>query len=82
MFSCKLHLPKNADMEELRKKLNDELPKDVKVFNMLEVANKFNAKICTSNREYSYYLPSFMFSSINSLYLGTGRKEGKAKIQQ
>ena len=65
VFSMKVHIPKNPDMEDLRKKLNDTLPDDVKIFCLFEVSSRFNAKTCTSNREYSYYLPSFMLLSIN-----------------
>ena len=43
---------------------------EVKVFCVICVSNRFNAKNCTSHREYSYYLPTFMISSINKFYLG------------
>ena len=43
---------------------------EIKVFCVIEVSNRFNAKNCTSHREYSYYLPTFLLSSINQLYLG------------
>jgi tRNA U38,U39,U40 pseudouridine synthase TruA len=37
---------------------------------MIEVSNRFNAKINTSHREYSYYLPSFLLSKMSENYLG------------
>ena len=37
---------------------------------MIEVSNRFNAKLNTSNREYSYYLPSFLLSPMSENYLG------------
>lgn len=40
------------------------------MFCVIEVSNRFNAKNCTSHREYSYYLPTFLLSSITELYLG------------
>ena len=58
-------------LEELRTELNAILPNDVKVFSMFVVSNRFNAKNCTSNREYSYFLPTFMLTPITQLYLAT-----------
>lgn len=58
-------------LEELRVDLNKVLPSDVKVFSMFLVSNRFNAKNCTSNREYSYFLPTFMLTPISELYLAT-----------
>ena len=59
-------------LDDLRNKLNTEsLPSDVKIFSMLPVANRFNAKNCTSYREYSYFLPTFMLKSLKELYLLT-----------
>ena len=74
VFSCKAHIPKNQDYEELRETLNKSLPNDVKVFCIIEVSNRFNAKNFTSNREYSYFLPTFMLTSIHHLFLGSGKK--------
>ncbi len=71
VFSCKIHLDKSEDEEHFRDRLNAILPKDVKVFCVVRCANRFNAKNCTSNREYSYYLPSFMLTKINDLYFGS-----------
>lgn len=59
-------------LEDLREKLNKEaLPADVKIFSIMKVANQFNAKNCTSFREYSYFLPTFMLTPLSSLYLVT-----------
>lgn len=75
----------DVGLERLRERINNALkeinlkdcpdadPKydEVKVFCVIEVSNRFNAKINTSHREYSYYLPTFTLSSINSdFYLG------------
>ena len=43
---------------------------EVRVFCVIQVENRFNSKNCTSNREYSYYLPFFLLAKINELYLG------------
>lgn len=43
---------------------------EIKVFCVIEVSNRFNAKNCTSHREYSYYLPTFLLAPISEIYLG------------
>ena len=81
VFSCKVHMRKeyrDGEMEVFRTKLNEALEKrlpeknkhEVKVFCVIEVSNRFNAKNNTSYREYSYYLPSFLLASNKSIYLG------------
>lgn len=40
------------------------------MFCVLEVSNRFNAKINTSYREYSYYLPTYVLNPIDKCYLG------------
>ena len=85
-FSCKFVLEKikkgdrwdvptsEQELDELRLKVNKELPEDIKIFCLMQVANNFNAKNATSYREYSYYLPTFMLTPINQLYLATPPK--------
>jgi tRNA pseudouridine(38-40) synthase len=83
VFSCKVHLSKQMreeHMENFRAKLNDALNErleknggfkdEIKVFCVIEVSNRFNAKINTSHREYSYYLPSFTLAGIDKFFLG------------
>lgn len=70
VFSCKVQIDKADEEESFRARLNALLPKDVKVFCVIRSSNRFNAKNCTSNREYSYYLPSFMLTKITDLYFG------------
>lgn len=55
--------------EPLRKKMNENLPDDVNVFCVIPVANRFDSKLSTSHREYSYFLPSFCLAPINELCL-------------
>jgi tRNA pseudouridine(38-40) synthase len=80
-FSCKVHAFKEQreeHMEPFRRELNEKirelLPEgkkdEVKCFCVLEVSNRFNAKINTSYREYSYYLPTFMLNPIDKCYVG------------
>ena len=75
----KIHLDRkyrDGNMEEFRKMLNDQLTKqlgtseEVRVFTVIEVSNRFNAKNTTSHREYSYYLPSFTLAPVSQFYLG------------
>jgi len=64
----------------LRNKLNTEaLPSDVKIFSLLPVSNRFNAKNCTSYREYSYFLPTFMLTALKDLYLVTPPRQTTAE---
>jgi tRNA U38,U39,U40 pseudouridine synthase TruA len=64
VFSAKLHIDKNGDMEEVRAKINAELPADQHMFAIFPVGNRFNAKNTTSHRNYSYFLPTFMLKPI------------------
>ena len=66
-------MEKDEDEEAFRARLNEKLPSDVRVFCVTRCSNRFNAKNCTSNREYSYYLPTFMMTKISDLYFGTGK---------
>jgi tRNA U38,U39,U40 pseudouridine synthase TruA len=44
------------------------------VFAVIPVANRFDSKITTSHREYSYFLPSFCLTPIKDLLLETPPK--------
>ena len=73
-------------MEQFRHRLNAALKKicdehtsegkvptkdgEIKVFCVIEVSNRFNAKNSTSHRDYSYYLPTFLLAPITEFYLG------------
>lgn len=35
VFSCKVHMDKKEDEEDVRKRLNKELPEDIKIFGLL-----------------------------------------------
>lgn len=69
-------------LEELRKKINENLPEDIKIFCLIQVGNKFNAKNMTSHREYSYYLPTFMFTPISQVCLERPPGEDKTKKEK
>lgn len=72
-FSCKIHISKDENEdEEFRKILNKELPEDVKVFCVIRPSTRFNSKLNADDREYSYYLPTFMLKSIKKGWYGSG----------
>lgn len=57
-------------LEAMRVKLNAEaLPNDIRIHSMFTVSNRFQAKNNTNFREYSYFLPTFMLTNIDQLYL-------------
>ncbi len=74
VFSCKVHMEKDEEEETARKRINQELPDDIRIFCLLKCSSRFNAKNCTSNRDYSYYLPSFMLTKMTELYFGSKNK--------
>ena len=59
VVSCKLLKFKEDPEEELKVELNKILPKDIKIFKLIEMSNKFNAKNANNHREYHYILPTF-----------------------
>lgn len=78
-------LKEDEGLEDFRARLNAAIKKrtdafgedrvqmkqgEVKVFCVICVSNRFNAKNCTSHREYSYYLPTFLLASVKEMYLG------------
>lgn len=83
-MSAKLQLTKERidDMEALRNEVNAILPDDVKIFCLMKVSNNFNAKNMTSFREYSYFLPSFMFTPIQDMFLGRPLDQNKPEEEK
>jgi len=59
VVSCKLHKYEDKTEEEIKKLLNETLPKDIQVFKFFEVSNAFDSKEMNNNREYHYILPTF-----------------------
>ena len=69
----KIHISKDENEDEdFRKQLNKELPDDVTVFAIIRSTNRFNSKLNADDREYSYYLPTFMLKSIKDGWYGAG----------
>lgn len=71
----------------MRLQLNEMLPKDVTLFSVLPVAARFDSKINTSHREYSYFLPTYMLMSIKEMCLESPPKtiepvEGQEHVTQ
>ena len=62
-FACKFLLdPLIKDLNIYKKRINNALPKDIRLFTLIVAAKKFNTKLRCSSREYLYYLPSFCLS--------------------
>jgi tRNA pseudouridine38-40 synthase len=79
-FSCKIQYDdKSQDYQQtyepMRLTLNSLLPADIKVFTLLQVAHRFDSKLNTSHREYSYFLPTFMLTSIKEMDLESPPKQ-------
>ncbi len=62
--------------------MNAELPEDIKVFCIVRPTSRFNTKINADDREYSYYLPTFMLRSINEGWYGAGIQKAKRAEEQ
>ena len=60
VVSAKLHKYPNINEIEMKKILNEVLPKDIRVFRIIEVNNHFDSKDNNNNREYHYILPTFL----------------------
>ena len=60
VVSAKLHKYPNINEIEMKKILNEVLPKDIRVFRIIEVSNHFDSKDNNNNREYHYILPTFL----------------------
>jgi tRNA pseudouridine38-40 synthase len=58
--SGKLHKLKDISEDDMKKMINEELPKDIKVFRIIEVSRSYDAKDTNNFREYHYILPSFI----------------------
>ena len=52
-------------MEVLRDKLNDVLPRDIRVFGILEAAGSFHSKERCDSRVYEYVMPTYVFALVN-----------------
>lgn len=60
VVSCKLHKFPDQDETDIKRIVNEQLPKDIKIFRVIEVSNSFDSKASNNNREYHYIIPSFM----------------------
>lgn len=60
VVSCKLHRDPKMSEEDMKNLINANLPKDIKIFRMIEMSRTFDSKGDNNNREYHYILPSFM----------------------
>ena len=60
VVSAKLHKYPNINEIEMKKKVNGILPKDIRIFRIIEVSDHFDSKDNNNNREYHYILPTFL----------------------
>jgi tRNA pseudouridine38-40 synthase len=63
VVSVKLHKLPDIDEAKMKEMLNTNLPKDIKIFRIIEVSRSFDAKDNNNNREYHYVLPTFCLES-------------------
>ena len=61
VVSVKLHKYPDIDEIDMKNKLNKVLPKDIKIFRIIEVSDHFDSKDNNNNREYHYIIPTFVF---------------------
>ena len=59
VVSVKLHKYPNLNENDMKNKINNLLPKDIKIFRFIEVSDRFDSKDNNNNREYHYILPTF-----------------------
>lgn len=59
VISCKLHKYDELSEDKVKELINEVLPKDIRIFKIIEVSNAFDSKEFSHNREYHYILPSF-----------------------
>ena len=60
VVSAKLHKYPNISELDMKSKLNEVLPKDIRIFRIIEVSDHFDSKDNNNNREYHYILPTFL----------------------
>lgn len=64
-------------LEEMKQRLNDLLPRDIRIYRIIKTISSFHAKERCDSRRYEYLLPTYSFSpsspAVISLY-----KEGKS----
>ena len=60
VVSVKLHKYPNMSEIDMKMKINAVLPKDIRIFRIIEVSDHFDSKDNNNNREYHYILPTFL----------------------
>ena len=64
VVSVKLHKYPDINELDMKDKLNLILPKDIRIFRIIEVSDHFDSKDNNNNREYHYILPTFLLEPI------------------
>jgi len=60
VISCKLEIPVGMTLNDVRVGINEYLPKDIKVLDIIKVTKGFNAKTSRDKVRYQYILPSYI----------------------
>lgn len=61
LFSLKL--PRELSNDDIKAKLQNNLPDDIKIFDVQDASKSFDAKARTTNRTYYYYIPAFCLNN-------------------
>ena len=80
VVSAKLHKHPNMNEIEMKKKLNEVLPKDIRIFRIIEVSDHFDSKDNNNNREYHYILPTFLLEPKKEEEKKTKKNENENQI--
>ena len=65
VISVKLHKYPDLNENDMKNKINNLLPKDIKIFRFIEVSDRFDSKDNNNNREYHYIIPTFCLEPKN-----------------
>jgi tRNA pseudouridine38-40 synthase len=65
VVSVKLHKLPDINEDKTKQLMNENLPKDIKIFRIIEMSRSFDAKSNNDNREYHYILPAFCLEPKN-----------------
>jgi len=60
VVSCKIEIPLGMTLNDVRKGINQYLPNDIKVLDIIKVTKGFNAKTSRDKVRYQYILPSYI----------------------
>lgn len=65
VVSCKILWNDKATRESIRESINEQLPKEIKIFGVKVVTGGFHAKERTDSRYYEYLMPTYCLNAID-----------------